>query len=140
MIQYQKLPLAFWKIPVCVIFVENIWIIMLNFSWDLWFCRCSPIWLLIVLFWDLTLCRLVNGYQRHSNTFQKIVHPSSVIETASWPVIVNSKHSETQGSIVPRSELCQHKLLVSVPVIQNCATGAHPEYFVGGWGWSQGYI
>lgn len=71
MIQYQKLPVAFWKMPLWVIFVENIWIIMLYFSWDLWFCRCSPIWLLIVLFWDLTLCSLVNGYQPRSITFKK---------------------------------------------------------------------
>ena len=91
--------------PLWVIFVEDIWIITLYFSWDLWLCRCSPNWLLIVLFWDVTLCSLVNRYQPHSITFQKRVHTSSAIGAASWPVIFNSKHEEILGSVSPEANL-----------------------------------
>jgi hypothetical protein len=103
MIQYKKMPLVFWKMSLWVILVQDIWFIMLYFSWDLWFCRRSPNWLLIVLFWDVTLCSLVNRYQPHSITFQKRVHTSSVTVTASWPVIVISKHEEIQSCISPEA-------------------------------------
>lgn len=100
----SKTAISFLK-NVFVIFVENIWTITLYFSWDLRLCRCSPNWLLIVLFLDVTLCRLVNRYQPHSITFQKIVHTSSAIGTVSWPAIINSKHEEILGSVSPEANL-----------------------------------
>ena len=104
-------------------------------------CICSPKSLPTVLFWDVTLHRLVNRYKLHSVTFQKRVHNSSAAGTAGWPVILNSNDEETQGFVSPEANISVTNLNFSPYlsiffVFQRLSRGAHTEFFgrVGGGG------